>query len=184
MNNMDYRVYVEILPHNLTTYNKIYPFEYDTVEPTESINNGDDYMSYINATTQPSCPPISIKVPSREPVPYNKTTQSTVSYNTYYSSDAIIYVVNITIGVVLVFIVIVYFYKWYEKNRKKIGKIQTLKNTTMPFILRNSCVRSERCSPEKLPIPTLLHRAVLVPSSGIATKYTRDIQHTNYNSDF
>ena len=31
------------------------------------------------------------------------------------------------------------------------------------FIRRNSCVRSERCSPEKLPIPTL------VPISGIAT---------------
>ena len=31
------------------------------------------------------------------------------------------------------------------------------------FILRNSCARSEHCSPEKLPIPTL------VPSSGIAT---------------
>ena len=33
----------------------------------------------------------------------------------------------------------------------------------MSFILRNSCSRSSSCSPEKLPIPTL------VPSSGIAT---------------
>jgi hypothetical protein len=137
MNNMDYRVYVEIVPRNVTIYNKIYPFEYDTVEPTESINNGDDYISYINATIHPTGSPISIKVPSREPVPYNKTTQSIVSYNTYYSSGSIIYVVNITIGVVFGCIVIVYFYKWFDKNRKKIGKIKSPKNTTMPKYTRN-----------------------------------------------
>ena len=126
MNNMDYRVYVEIVPRNITTYNKIYPFKYDTVEPTESIYNEDDY---IKSSTQPSCSPIPIKVPSREPeASINTSTHTIVSYRVYYTNDAIIYGVIISAGFVFVFIVIVYFYKWFDKNRKKIGKIQSPKN--------------------------------------------------------
>jgi len=128
---MDYRLYVEEIPRNVTTYNKIYPFEsdtvdYDTIEPTESTYNGDNSMQ---STTRPSCSPITIKVPSREPTDSrNTSTQSIVSYRLYYTSDAIIYGVNISIGFMFVFIVIVYFYKWFDKNWKKIGKIQSPKN--------------------------------------------------------
>jgi hypothetical protein len=54
-------------------------------------------------------------------------------------------------------------------------KCATIDNKS--FIRRNSCDGSERCSQEKLPNPTLLHRDALVPmlvprivpSSGIAS---------------
>ena len=129
MNNMDYRLYVEEIPSNLTANNEIYPFEYDSVEPTESIYNGDDYMKYLKSTIHPSCSPIPIKVPSREPeASINTSTHTIVSYRVYYTNDAIIYGVIISAGFVFVFIVIVYFYKWFDKNRKKIGKIKSPKN--------------------------------------------------------
>jgi len=125
MNNMDYRLYVEIIPRNLTVENDIYPFEYETAEPTESIYVGDDYISYINATTHPVCSPIPNRVPSREPAPsWNKTAQPVVAYRIYYTTETILYGVNISIGVVIFCIIVVYFYKWYEKNRKKIENAQ------------------------------------------------------------
>lgn len=125
---MDYRLYVEIIPRNLTAYNKISPFESNTVEPTESIY--DSYnMSYINTTLRPTCYPITIRVPSREPVPYRNTSvQSITTHRIYYTKDTIIYSITISAGIACVCIVFVYFYKWYEKNRKKIEKIQTRKH--------------------------------------------------------
>ena len=127
---MDYRLYVEEIPRDLTANNEMYPFEYDSVEPTESIYNGDDYMKYLKSTIHPSCSPIPIKVPSREPkASSNTSTHSIVSYRVYYTNDAIIYGVIISAGFVFVFIVIVYFYKWFDKNRKKIGKIKSPKNS-------------------------------------------------------
>ena len=119
MNYLDYRLYVEHIPRNLTIRNDIYPFEYETIEPTETIYNADDYIA---STTRPTCISIPIKVPSREPTQssWNKTVHPVVAYRIYYTTDTILYGVNISIGVVIVCIIVVYFYKWYEKNRKKI----------------------------------------------------------------
>jgi hypothetical protein len=56
------------------------------------------------------------------------------------------------------------------------------KRSDSSFILRNSDARashrSERCSPEKLPIPMLVPR--IVPSSGIATIVDIDIDYPDY----
>ena len=128
MNNFDYRLYVEVIPRKLPVQKDISPFEYDTVEPTESIY--DSYnISYINETPHPVCSPIPIRVPSREPVPYRNTSdQLIIIPRIYYTKDSIIYSIIISAGIVCVCIVFVYFYKWFDKNRIKIGKIQSLKN--------------------------------------------------------
>jgi hypothetical protein len=135
---MNYRVYVEVLPRNLTVYNQTYPFEYDTVEPTEYIYDGGDYISYINTTLRPTCSPIPIKVPSREPVSSdNKTTQSGIApHRIYYTKDNIIYGITISTGVVFVCMVFVYFYNLFKKNHAKIKKIQNWKNPTMPKYIK------------------------------------------------
>ena len=126
MNQFDYRLYVEVIPRKLPVQKDIPPFEYDTIEPTESIYDGYN-MSY--ATSRPVCSPIPIRVPSREPVASSNTSvQSIITPRIYYTKDTIIYGITISTGVVFVFIVVGYFYKWFDKNRKKIGKIQSLKN--------------------------------------------------------
>lgn len=128
MNQFDYRLYVEVIPRSLPVQNEISPFEYDTIEPTESIYDGDN-MSYINATLRPTCYPITIRVPSREPATsWNKTAHQVVASRIYYTKDTIIYGITISTGLVLVVIVVVYFYNLYKQNRIKIGKIQSLKN--------------------------------------------------------
>lgn len=128
MNQFDYRLYVEVIPRSLPVQKDIPPFEYDTIEPTESIYDGYN-MSYINATSRPTCSFIPIRVPSREPATtWNKTAHQVVARRIYYTKDTIIYGITISTGIVFVFIVVGYFYKWFDKNRTKIGKIQSLKN--------------------------------------------------------
>ena len=131
MHYREYRVDTEHI------HKQSYTFDYETVEPTESAYDADDVIYTHSPTCSPviiqpptRCPtsgryPIPIKVPTKVPSSFsNITTPPTVSYHIYYTKDNIIYGINISFGIVFVCIVFLYFHNWYEKNRRKIGKIQ------------------------------------------------------------